>query len=672
MAGPTDRSTYRRLLKDKTFLKIFVGQAVSSFGDWIGLIATLALIERIYRNEFAVAGLLLARLIPALFFSPIAGVIVDRWDRKKVMVACDLARAALIATLPFIVTISNAVPVLNPVVLLFLVSAGMEMLTNLWQPAKEATLPGVVKDPKLLAHAFGLIQLAAYITLPISGAAFGLLAQGSKMLGGLGLTQFQINQEHLAFFFDSFTFLVSASIALTLALPKVARTRRKFRVPSIWQDLVYGLKTIWGHKMIRTWLIGIAGAFTGVGVFMSMALLFVREILDAGSAGFGLLVTTVGVGLGLGFLSSGAITRFIPRDIFFSVAIVGMGFALIGFGSVSTLTSAAAMGVVAGLLAGLGYPIGYALIQDHVEEDMRGRTSASINSLIRLSLVTAAALGPAFVKLVDSLFQSPTIRIFEQEIDVRGMRVVMWLAGLVVLSTGLATTRAVARRWRGAVPLRSGVFIVFEGGDGAGKSTQIGILSEYLKSRGLQVTVTHEPGGTRPGEAIRRLLLDTGEEALSPKAEALLYAADRAEHVEKVIRPALGRGSVVISDRYMDSSVAYQGFARGLGLERVRELSLWATDGLLPDVVFLLDVDPATAFDRSEPSDRIEQEGIQFRERVRSAYRTLARRYPEMIVLIDAAMSKDEVARLIRERLEPLLNRNDTALGEARRRPATT
>ncbi len=248
----------------------------------------------------------------------------------------------------------------------------------------------------------------------------------------------------------------------------------------------------------------------------------------------------------------------------------------------------------------------------------------------------------------------------------------MWLAGLVVLSTGLATTRAVARRWRGAVPLRSGVFIVFEGGDGAGKSTQIALLSDYLQSRGLQVSVTHEPGGTGPGEVIRRLLLDTGEEALSPKAEALLYAADRAEHVEKVIRPALGRGEVVISDRYMDSSVAYQGFARGLGLERVRELSLWATDGLLPDVVFLLDVQPATAFERSEPSDRIEEEGIQFRERVRSAYRTLARRFPEMIVLIDAEMSKDEVARLIRERLELLLNRNDTALGEARRRPATT
>jgi dTMP kinase len=167
------------------------------------------------------------------------------------------------------------------------------------------------------------------------------------------------------------------------------------------------------------------------------------------------------------------------------------------------------------------------------------------------------------------------------------------------------------------------VFIVLEGGDGCGKSTQAGILVGRLRELGREVVATREPGATEAGAAIRALVLGGGD--LDPRAEALLIAADRAEHVARVIRPALERGAVVVSDRYVPSSLAYQGVARGLGVEAVARLSEWATGGLEPDLVVVLDVDPAAAAGRrSCPQDRMEREPDEFRAVVNQAYRDLA------------------------------------------------
>ncbi len=204
---------------------------------------------------------------------------------------------------------------------------------------------------------------------------------------------------------------------------------------------------------------------------------------------------------------------------------------------------------------------------------------------------------------------------------------------------------------------RPGLFLTFEGGDGVGKTTQTRILAEALRAEGVEVLVTREPGGTDLGTEIRRLLLDGGH--VDPRAEALLYAADRAHHVATLVRPALERGAVVVSDRYLDSSVAYQGAARSLGAEDVRSLSLWATGGLLPDRTILLDADPALADRRTGGRggrDRLERESDAFRAALREQFLALADAEPERIVVIDAARPVEAVTAAVRSALDPLLD----------------
>ncbi len=208
------------------------------------------------------------------------------------------------------------------------------------------------------------------------------------------------------------------------------------------------------------------------------------------------------------------------------------------------------------------------------------------------------------------------------------------------------------------MPDTKGVFISFEGIDGVGKSTQADLMQSYLAARGLEVTRTLEPGGSDLGVEIRHLLLHRKGE-VSVRSEALLYAADRAHHVASVIRPALAKGQIVISDRYLDSSVAYQGAGRELDLTEVRNLSLWAVDNLLPDLTVLLDLDAAAASVRrgktgAEP-DRLEREEITFFEAARNTYLELAKNEPTRFHVVDASQDPESIWKHIQPRLETLL-----------------
>jgi dTMP kinase len=195
-------------------------------------------------------------------------------------------------------------------------------------------------------------------------------------------------------------------------------------------------------------------------------------------------------------------------------------------------------------------------------------------------------------------------------------------------------------------------FIVLEGGDGCGKSTQAAILVARLRELGREVVATREPGATAAGAGIRALVL--GGDDLDPRAEALLIAADRAEHVAEVIRPALARGAVVVSDRYVPSSLAYQGVARGLGVDEVARLSAWATGGLEPDLVIVFDVDPvAAAGRRVGPQDRMEREPAGFRAVVNRAYRDLTARFGW--TLLDGTAPVDDVAEQVWKAVRPFI-----------------
>jgi dTMP kinase len=200
-----------------------------------------------------------------------------------------------------------------------------------------------------------------------------------------------------------------------------------------------------------------------------------------------------------------------------------------------------------------------------------------------------------------------------------------------------------------------GCFIALEGGEGAGKSTQEKLLAQALADLGHRVVRTREPGGTPAGEAIRTVVLSPQYAGLDERAEALLFAAARGEHVARVIRPALDRGDVVICDRYLDSSVAYQGHGRGLGAQRIRDLSLWATHDLLPDVAVLLDIDPVVGLSRVSDPDRLEAEPLAYHQHVRDAFLVIAADEPQRFLVLDATGPVDELAGVILERVLALL-----------------
>ena len=206
--------------------------------------------------------------------------------------------------------------------------------------------------------------------------------------------------------------------------------------------------------------------------------------------------------------------------------------------------------------------------------------------------------------------------------------------------------------------MTEGLWVTFEGGDGSGKSTQAALLAEWITGRGRTVVRTREPGGSEVGVLVRDIVLHHRGD-IAPRAEALLYAADRAHHVATVVLPALERGDVVIQDRYLDSSVAYQGAGRVLDARQVRDLSLWAADGALPDLTVLLDIDPVLARHRldadDKPFDRLEAEKSDFHTRVREAFLTLADAEPQRFLVVDATLAPEDICALIRARVAALL-----------------
>jgi dTMP kinase len=203
---------------------------------------------------------------------------------------------------------------------------------------------------------------------------------------------------------------------------------------------------------------------------------------------------------------------------------------------------------------------------------------------------------------------------------------------------------------------RAGLFLAFEGGEGVGKTAQARLIAIWLREQGYDVVATHEPGATKIGMRLRALLLDTAHAGMSPHCEALLYAADRAEHVAKVIDPALERGAVVITDRYIDSSLAYQGAGRGLTAADIARLNSWATEGREPDLTILLDMDPEEGLSRrARSADRLEAEPLDFHRRVRAGFLMLARARPDHYLVLDAAAPLGEITEQIKDRIREVL-----------------
>jgi dTMP kinase len=377
--------------------------------------------------------------------------------------------------------------------------------------------------------------------------------------------------------------------------------------------------------------------------------------------------------MALGMFFGLRLLRELSRRRLFGLAILTAGVVLVAIALITNMVVVAVLTVALGACAGIAWIIGYTLIGLEVEDGLRGRTFAFLQSLARVVLLLVVAVAPALA----ALFGQHTYHIAETvAYTFGGPNLVLLIGALLAIVVGVVALRQMDDRkgiplWpdvvaalRGRRYVREeetaepprGLFIAFEGGEGSGKTTQSRMLAIWLRDQGFDVEQTREPGATKVGMRLRAILLDSAHHGLSARAETMLYAADRAEHVEKVIRPALRRGAMVVCDRYVDSSLAYQGAGRALDKEDVARINEWATGGLVPDLTVLVDVPPEVGLARfASPADRIEAEPLEFHERVRREFRALAAAEPERYLVVDGTLPPEEIARQVQDRVREIL-----------------
>jgi len=627
----TRSATLRDLLTHPGFSRLLAAMSVSSLGDWVGFVGVTSLVTRLSGSPagagLAVGGVMTARMLPAILFGPFAGAIIDRFDRKRIMIGADVARGTLYGVLAFV----------DQLGIILLLSFVIECFSLLWTPARDASLPNLVPRRQLAnANSIGLVS--TYGTLPVGGAIFAVIA---AVAATIGVTR----PETLALLLDGATFAFSAFMVNGIRLKEPSsRRRERFDLSRIWRDVVDGMRFLRESSIASAMTGGIVIAFAAVGAVLALGPIFVNTTLQAGAAGWGVVVVAFGVGMGIGMAGSSQFARLLERDLIFTRSLLSAAVTLFVLAAMPTFASATVVTVWLGAFCGLAWVNGYTLLQENVRDEYRGRTFGSLTVMSRLGLFLSLTVFP----ILSSIYGNHALQAGDRRIDLSGTRLALWTAGLLALGAGLNTRRLLRRhRLSRPTPLTlvpklkrppaTGLFIAFEGVEGAGKGTQIGLAEEHLRSLGLDVLVTREPGGTDLGEEIRTMLLDPGTGKLDARAEALLFAASRAQTVTSVIRPALAEGKIVICDRYVDSSLAYQGWARGLGEQDVLTLNVWATQGLFPDLVILLHVEPELGLLRStDAPDRMELEGQDFHAKVSDAYLKIAEEHPERFVVVQA------------------------------------
>jgi len=668
MGQVVERAAFRRLLANRAYRNLLIANASSSLGDWIGFFAILALTERLLGGDamaaFGIAGVMIARVLPSLLLGTVAGVLTDRWDRKRVMVWTDILRGFVMIALAFSTDAFQ----------LLVATFVSELMSALFIPAKDATVPNLV-DHDDLVHANQISLASTYGTLPVGSLLFALItAIAIWVSGGEGFLGER--PAALAIFVNALTFFISAWFITRVPVPaRRRRPRADGTHASAGQELREGWRFVATHPLIRTLILGITAAFLAAGVVISTGTLLVTR-LNAGNQGFGILGTAVGVGLAAGMLGSGRLAARLGNERVFPPSIGVAGVALMATALVPRLELAMLTAAFMGAAAGVAFVAGYTMLQRYAHDEVRGRTFAAFNAAARLSLFSAMVVAPAMVGAIGLEAIGPD-GVYPYTIG--GTRMALLIGGAVALGGAVWTGRSMhvvmttrgdelLHEYSAPRPARHGILVVFEGGEGAGKSTQVERLREAVRKAGYRVVITREPGGTPLSEEVRAILLEP-DRAVDPRAEALLYAAARAQHVARVIRPALDSGAVVICDRFVGSSIVYQGVARGLGTERIREINAWATGDVKPDLTILLDVDPEVGLARARPdhdddpaTDRLEGEGIGFHRVVNEAFRHLAEGSRGDYLIVDAGGDPNGIALQVAERVLSLVEEHTTTM----------
>ncbi|GHH26197.1 dTMP kinase [Streptomyces lanatus] len=698
----------RALLRRPQLKRLWSAQLVGGVGDMLALLVLVLLALQAAITEgsfgggyrgvaFAVATVFGVRILATLLFGAILlgpltsltsqeGVLDRRWT----MIGADGLRVALLIVAPLWIdwTPDNALALL--LVTVFVTGVA----ERFWTVCRESAAPALLPPPPpegatvrpLPDHLDALRRLSlrtSFVAVPLAAAALvgaGLL----NNLLGAGLDWFEQHQAALGSYVAAGLFAASLSVLTFLELPDTRTPRARSPLEGLRRP-----KTGSGIDKGRTGAIALlvtacAAVAGAVAAAVAVAVLHAKD-LGGGPVLYGLLVLALTGAVVVGIRTAPSVLPALSRRRLLALAIAFTGIALLAAGLVPDVTTVLLILALAGIGAGVAANTGHTLLDQEAEEFRKARTTEHLHAVVRVCVALGAVIAPLVAALIGPHRLESGKFVFAHG----GAAFTLMLVGALLLPVAALVLAKVDDR--SGVPLRqdlrdavlggddpeqvpatTGFFIALEGGDGAGKSTQAEALAEWIRGKGHEVVVTREPGATPVGKRLRSILLDVSSAGLSHRAEALLYAADRAEHVDTVVRPALERGAVVISDRYVDSSVAYQGAGRDLSPTEIARINRWATNGLAPHLTVLLDVSPEIARERfTEAPDRLESEPAEFHARVRSGFLTLAAADPGRYLVVDAGQEPEAVTTVVRHRLDQMLPLSEAevqAQEEARRK----
>ncbi|GAA2709588.1 MULTISPECIES: dTMP kinase [Streptomyces] len=708
LAADSRERAVRALLRFRPLRRLWNAQFTGGVGDSLAVLVLLllALQAAVVAGSFgggyrgaalAVAAVIGVRLLAtllagAVLLGPLSSLLAPagRLDRRWTMIGADGVRLALLAVAPTWIDWTGSRALVWLLVTAFVTGAA----ERVWTVAKDGVVPALLPAPPpegaavrpLPDHEDALRRLSlrtAYVALPVAAAAFVAVTLVGNLLGA-GIGWFHTHQAALGSYLAAALFAVSAAILHRFELPQPPRPPQGAKPPHARSPLeglrrpkdVHGAADRGRTGAVPVLVLACAAIAGAVAAAVAVAVLQAVD-LGGGPVAFGLLVLALAGGPVIGIRGARKVLPGFSRRRLLALALALTGAALLAAGLVPDTTTVLLLVALAGVAAGVAANTGHTLLDQETEEERRGRTTDHLHAVVRVTValgavaapVLAAAIGPHRVQSGSFVFAHG------------GAAFTLMLVGALLLPVGAIVLGRTDDRH--GVPFHrdlmdvvrggdaregtspTGFFIAFEGGDGAGKSTQVQAVAEWLRGKGHEVVVTREPGATPIGKRLRAILLDVSSAGLSDRAEALLYAADRAEHVDSVVRPALARGAVVITDRYIDSSVAYQGAGRDLSPTEIARISRWATDGLVPHLTVLLDVSPETARERfTEAPDRLESEPAEFHQRVRTGFLTLAAADPARYLVVDAAQEPDAITAVVRHRLGQVLPLSEAEIAE--------
>ncbi|WP_371632906.1 dTMP kinase [Streptomyces sp. NBC_01259] len=706
LAADSRERAVRALLRIPPLRRLWSAQLVGGIGDALALLVLVLLSLQAavlegsfgsgYRGAaFAVAAVFGARIISTLLFGavllgPLTTLTAPGGpiDRRWLMIGADGLRLALLVVAPLWIDWTPDRALMMILITVFVTGVG----ERLWRIAKESAAPALLPAPPIEGAAVRplpdhleplrrLFLRTDFAAVPAAAAVLLVATLIGNLLGS-GLDWFSFHQAALGSYVAAGLFSASISIVYFLELPGTPTPRPRsplegLRRPSAGQGADKGRTG--AMPLIVGTCAAVAGAIAAAG---AVAVLHATD-LGGGPVTLALLILALTGGTGAGIRTAGKVLPTLSRRRLLSLAIAVTGVALLAMGLVPDTATVVLIAVLAGYAAGVAANTGHVLVDQETEEPRRVRSTEHLQAVVRVLIALGAVGGPLVAAAIGTHRLTAGDFVFAHG----GAAFTLMLIGALLLPvaavvlaktddrSGVPLRRDLREALRGGepavAPATTGFFLALEGGDGAGKSTQVEALAEWIRAKGHEVVVTREPGATPVGKRLRSILLDVSSAGLSNRAEALLYAADRAEHVDSVVRPALERGAIVISDRYIDSSVAYQGAGRDLAPTEIARISRWATSGLVPHLTVLLDVDPETARERfTEAPDRLESEPPEFHSRVRSGFLTLAAADPTRYLVVDAGQDPESITAVVRHRLDQLLPLSEAeikALEEARK-----